>query len=163
LKSIGQAAARQAGEPLSAIDIFMRSIHDEIAKLGRMVTSLERRSLSAADRRCRARRSRGTRANSTSLRSGIGYRIQCRERLHYTASGRPHLRSTLVDQETAMLPTPAELREQSRVFRAAARGAATPYLKHRPAGYALSLAMAAEAVERGGQVPDWPRWATRVG
>jgi hypothetical protein len=53
-----------------------------------------------------------------------------------------------------MPPTPTELREQSHIFREAARKAATPDLKRRLARYALSLALAAEAVERGGQVPD---------
>jgi hypothetical protein len=53
-----------------------------------------------------------------------------------------------------MLPTPQELREQSRIFRDAARKAATPDLKRRLAQYALSLALAAESVERGGQIPD---------
>lgn len=53
-----------------------------------------------------------------------------------------------------MLPTPEELREQSRIFRDAARKAATPNLKRRLAQYALSIALAAETVERGGQIPD---------
>ena len=53
-----------------------------------------------------------------------------------------------------MPPTPAELREQSRIFRDAALKAATPDLKRRLAQYALSIALAAESVERGGQIPD---------
>lgn len=57
-------------------------------------------------------------------------------------------------RESAMPPTPAELREQSRIFRDAALKAATPDLKRRLAQYALSIALAAESVERGGQIPD---------
>jgi hypothetical protein len=53
-----------------------------------------------------------------------------------------------------MPPTPDELRERSRVFRDAAQKAAIPELKRRLAHYALLLAFAAEAIERGGPGRD---------
>jgi hypothetical protein len=57
-----------------------------------------------------------------------------------------------MDQERAMLSTPAELRERSHRFRDVARKAATPDLKRQLATDALVLAQIAEAIEREGVV-----------
>lgn len=50
-----------------------------------------------------------------------------------------------------MLPSPAELREQSAFYRDAAREAATTETKQRLAAYSLILAQVAEAIERNKQ------------
>jgi hypothetical protein len=55
-------------------------------------------------------------------------------------------------REKGMLPTPGELREQSRRFRDVAYKAATSDLKRRLATDALVLAQIAEAIEREGVV-----------
>jgi hypothetical protein len=54
-----------------------------------------------------------------------------------------------------MLPTPVELREQSRLFRKAANGAVNLAAKRRLAAYALAVAQIAEKIERD-QVPGEP-------
>ena len=59
-----------------------------------------------------------------------------------------------------MLPTPAELREQSRRFRDAAGNAAEAATKRRLAAHSAALAQVAEALERKSQSVD-PETAQR--
>jgi hypothetical protein len=56
-----------------------------------------------------------------------------------------------MDFEGRVPPTPAEMREQSRRYREAARNAVDVATKRRLAGKALALAQLAEAIEREGE------------